>query len=178
MTSSATGTQDRRRRAARTRTAVSGPLLSVWLRVVRPTALQPPVVKVTRVFRSVYGWQLPPPAACDVAQCSISRAQILQHEGFAQPPRAPGSPDVFWRDRAAPGTRPLSMDRAPMRPRMDRAPMRPPGRPQASQEEVQFRSRRPRYRQLLASLLLVVPAVAKTVLAAAGGGATGRWPRQ
>lgn len=79
MTSTATGTQGRRRRPVRIRIAVSGLLLSAWPRVVTPAVLPPPIVKLIRVFRPVYGWQLPPPAACDVTQCAISRTQILQH---------------------------------------------------------------------------------------------------
>ena len=130
MNTSATGSHDRRGRAARIRTAACGLLLAAWLWVARPAVRPPPTVDLVGKSRPAYVRQVLPPAARREAKGAVLRTRILRRE---------------------------------------RATLGRPG---------VHRRRRRRDRPLVVSMCLAVVALARTVLEAAGGGASGRWPRQ
>ena len=154
MTTSAAGSLDRDRRPARIGITLSGLELSGWLWLARQAVMPPPTAELVCVFRPAYVRLRRPVASRRAArpyrgpQCAVSRTRVLT------------------RDRAAaPGTRP---------PRMSRAPGRPAGWPTASlAKKAESRNRLRRFLELMAGLWPVSVAVAKAILVAAAGGATG-----
>jgi hypothetical protein len=117
MNPTATGAQGRRPGPARSRTAVSGVLLSAWLQVARPVFLPLPIAELLCPFHSAYVQQLPPPARRPEPPRAVWQAWMFLWQRLTQLPQAPGSPEVQRRDRAmAPSARPPSMSRARIRP--------------------------------------------------------------
>lgn len=117
MNPTATGSQGRRPGPVRIRTAVSGLLLSAWLRAVRPVFPPLPIAGLLCPLRSPYAQQLPPPAHFHKPQCAVCRAWMVLCQVPTQLPQAVGSPEVHRRDRAmAPSASPPRLSRARIRP--------------------------------------------------------------
>jgi hypothetical protein len=117
MNPTATGSQGRRPGPVWIRTAVSGLLLSAWLRAVRPVFPPLPIAGLLCPLRSPYAQQLPPHAHFHKLQCAVCRAWMVLCQVPTQLPQAPVSLEVQRRDRTmAPSAGPSRVSGARIQP--------------------------------------------------------------